>query len=203
MPIEVKESDRWFEQLQLGDDLALNRIMIRWQQPLRSFAWRYLHSESDAEDMVIETFVRLYQNRRKLRANTNLSAWLFTTLSRLCLNHLRWRRRHPSVAGVARDNPLPTDPVESGLSVPQPADPARSLETSESLESLKALIDRLPHDQKTVLLLHTYEDLSLREIALIVGGSEKSVEMRLYRTRKHLRSELGRVHDLREPVRSA
>jgi RNA polymerase sigma-70 factor (ECF subfamily) len=50
---------------------------------------------------------------------------------------------------------------------------------------------RLPHDLKTALLLHHYEQLSYREIGSVVGCSERGVETRLYRARQRLREELA------------
>ena len=57
--------------------------MARWQRPLHSFAYRYCQNRADAEDLVAQTFVRLYQQRLRLRPDTRLSAWLFTTLTHL------------------------------------------------------------------------------------------------------------------------
>ena len=186
MPPEHESDATCLEQLRSGDDLALNRIMSRWQHPLLSFARRYVRSESDAEDLVVEAVVRLYQNRRKLRRKTNLSAWLFTTLTNLCLNHLRWQKRHPSVGGSGPcldDNPSAPWAQDS-------VHPGDAMEYDERVQALREEIDQLPHEQKTVLILHHYEKMSLREIAAIVGCSEKGVENRLYRTRRRLRSRM-------------
>ena len=84
--------------LQRGDASALNRLIARWQRPLLSFAYRYVQNTADAQDVVAETFVRLYHGRGRLRPDTNLPAWLFTTLTNLCRNHHRWKRRHPTVS---------------------------------------------------------------------------------------------------------
>ncbi len=65
-----------------------------------------------------------------------------------------------------------------------------AMEHDERVGVLRDEIDRLPHDQKTILILHHYEQMSLREIAAIVGCSEKGVENRLYRTRRRLRMKL-------------
>src|SRR5947209_11010141 len=85
------------QSMQKGDDHALNRFIERWKYPLHSFAYRYVQNATDAGDLVAETFVRLYQHRNRLDADANISAWLFTILSNLCRNHLRWRKRHPTV----------------------------------------------------------------------------------------------------------
>ncbi len=166
--------------LREGGAAALDEIVARWQRPLFAFAWRYLHHHADAEDLVVETFVRLHAQRDRLRPDTNLSAWLFTTLTNFCHNHHRWRRRHPEQS------------LEAALDAPAPATPPPSiaLEEDELAATVRTAIDRLPHDQKTALLLHHYEQLGYREIAAIVGCSERGVETRLYRARQQLRETL-------------
>ncbi len=181
-------------ELQRGDASALNRLIQRWQRPLLSFAYRYVQNSADAQDMVADTFVRLYQGRSRLRPDTNLPAWLFTTLTNLCRNHHRWKRRHPTVAfGVP-----PADGGSNGHRAEEYMDPAASeaspdvmLARDESLDALKEAIDALPHDLKVSVLLHHYEHLSYREIASITHCSERGVETRLYRARQQLRKSLA------------
>lgn len=181
--------------LQQGEATALNRLIARWQRPLLNFAYRYVQNSTDANDLVAEAFVKLYQQRLRLRADTRLSAWLFTTLSNLCHNHQRWKRRHPTVALSSSDN-MPGDPGEwdgtvSGVASDQPT-PEAILEKNELVAAVRAAIDLLPHDLKVTLLLHHYEHQSYREISAVVGCSERGVETRLYRARQQLRVSLTR-----------
>ena len=83
--------------LRAGDDTALERLIARWEKPLFAFAWRYVRNSADARDLAAEVFVRLYQNRERMAEDSNLAAWLFTTLVNLCRNRHRWQQRHPSV----------------------------------------------------------------------------------------------------------
>lgn len=181
------------QELQRGDTSALNRMIARWQRPLLAFAYRYVQNSSDSQDLVAEAFVRLYQRRAQLRADTNLSAWLFTTLTNLCHNHHRWKRRHPTVAfGPGTD----ADPAgDQALSAMDPASgdatPDVALARDESLDALRNAVDALPHDLKVTVLLHHYERLSYKEIALITHCSERGVETRLYRARLQLKEELA------------
>jgi RNA polymerase sigma-70 factor (ECF subfamily) len=175
--------------LQRGDASALNRLIGRWQRPLLGFAYRYLQNSADAQDVVAETFVRLYQRRMRLRPDTNLSAWLFTALTNLCHNHHRWKRRHPTVAfGPPDADSSGADEADSPSGDPGPD---AVLAHEETLGALKKAIDRLPHDLKASVLLHHYEHLSYREIASITGRSERGIETRLYRARQQLRLELA------------
>jgi RNA polymerase sigma-70 factor (ECF subfamily) len=187
LPRDPNDDHELFAALQRGDDTALNRLIARWEQPLFAFAWRYLHHQVDAQDLVAETFVRLYQHRERLRADTKLSAWLFTTLANLCHNRHRWHRRHPT---VSLDDP-DTSAGDSGDLMPQvPATGSVRLEQEEMQAALHAAMDRLPHDLRVTVLLHYFDRLSYREIGEITGCSERGVETRLYRARQWLRTEL-------------
>ncbi len=180
--------------LQRGEAAGLNGLIDRWQRPLHHFAFRYAQNTADAHDLVAETFVRLHQQRLKLRPDTKLSAWLFTTLTNLCHNHHRWKRRHPTVAldapvGNGTHDPDRVMPAME-LASEQPA-PDAALENDETIATVRTAIDRLPHDLKVTLLLHHYDRLSYREIAEIAGCSERGVETRLYRARQQLREMLA------------
>lgn len=177
--------------LQAGDDHALNRLIARWQRPLLAFAYRYLQNEADARDLTAEAFVRLYQQRARLRVDTHLSSWLFTALANLCHNHHRWKRRHPTVAiDVSPNHEYSGLALADTLSDNEPG-PSAVLQHDEEMDALRAAIARLPHDLRTTLLLHHYEQLSYREIATVVGCSERGVETRLYRARQRLRDDLA------------
>lgn len=179
--------------LQQGDASALNRLIGRWQRPLHSFAYRYCQNQSDAEDLVAQTFARLYQQRTRFRPDTRLSAWLFTTLTNLCHNHHRWKRRHPTVnleSGPAGAGDEPARGPSQDNLVSDQMSPDQALERDEALAAVRAAIGRLPHDLKVTLLLHHYDRLSYREIAEITGCSERGVETRLYRARLQLREML-------------
>lgn len=175
-----------FQLLQHDDESGLNRLVARWEQRLFAFAWRYLRNEADAREVVVEVFVRLHQQRTRLRPDTNLPAWLFTTLANLCHNRHRWRRRHP----------------ESVLDESEPAEgwptPRAEVERDEALTALGAALDQLPPELKTAVLLHHYEGWSYREIADMAHCSERGVETRLYRARQLLRGALA--DQLREPA---
>ena len=179
--------------LQQGEAAALNRLISRWQRPLHSFAYRYCQTRADAEDLVAQTFARLYQQRLRLRTDTKLSAWLFTTLTNLCHNHHRWKRRHPTTALEAPAEGAPGNgspgPGRNDHASEQLA-PDEHLVQDETLATVRAAIDRLPHDLKVTLLLHHYDRLSYREIGQITGCSERGVETRLYRARLQLRERL-------------
>lgn len=174
-----------------GDDAALEAIIRRWERPLFSFAYRYTQNEDATRDIVQETFARVYVKRERYDSAYPLSSWIFTIAANLCRNKARWHRRHPEVSidssGEERTGECS---ILETLAADAPS-PTACAEEEEELELLKSAVMALPHDLRTTVLLHHYENLSYKEIAVIVGCSARGVETRLYRARKLLRKRLG------------
>lgn len=175
--------------LKAGDDLALNELMSRWQQPLAAFLLRYTANEFDVLDLSQETFVRVYESRRRYQPTAKFSTWLFTIAANLSRNLARWRERHPTVSLYA---PGDGSTLSLEQSLPAPGEsPVDSAEREDLAGAVREHIQRLPHDLKTAVLLSEYHDLSHAEIAGVLGCSAKAVETRLYRARRALHSSLS------------
>lgn len=182
--------------LQAGEDLALNELMTRWQVPLVSFICRYIGNQSEAVDLAQETFVRVYQNRLRYQPKAKFSSWLFTIAGNLCQNHLRWKNRHPTVSMTPNDDDRGAADLADSLAGTErtPADAAAQNDLARCVEEI---IQSLPHDLKTVVLLFEYQDLGYDEISTVLGCSVKAVETRLYRARKILREQLERLNAIK------
>jgi RNA polymerase sigma-70 factor, ECF subfamily len=177
--------------LKNGEDQVLNELMGRWQQPLVSFIYRYIGQETEALDLAQETFVRVYETRHRYTVQGKFSTWLFTIAANLSRNYLRWRQRRGDSASKGWD----AKGAESAESVQSEEDsPDQAAMRSESIALIKEVVNQLPHDLKTIILLYEYQGLSYEEIASVLGCSIKAVEMKLYRTRKLLRERLARTH---------
>ena len=173
--------------LKSGEDSILNELMTRWQQPLVAFIYRYIHHETDALDLAQETFVRVYEKRRRYKVQAKFSTWLFAIAANLCRSYLRWQQRRRAASPETRD----TEEVELAEHVESLEDsPDQAAMRSESISLIRVAIDKLPHDLKTAILLHEYQSLPYAEISSVLGCSIKAVEMKLYRARQLLRERL-------------
>jgi RNA polymerase sigma-70 factor, ECF subfamily len=180
--------------LKNGEDLILNELMTRWQQPLVAFIYRYIGHQADALDLAQETFVRVYQSRSRYTARAKFASWLFTIAANLCRNYVRrWERG----GGTAMESLDADSTNTSEWVLTSDNSPDQAAIKSELISSVKEAITRLPHDLKTVILLYEYEDRSYEEISSVLGCTIKAVEMKLYRARKLLRELLSRA-DLRD-----
>ena len=180
--------------LKNGEDLMLNELMTRWQQPLVAFIYRYIGHQSDALDLAQETFVRIYQARSRYTARAKFASWLFAIAANLCRNYVRrWERG----GGTAMASLDAHSSNTSEWILTSDDSPDQAVIKSELISSIKEALSKLPHDLKMVILLYEYEDLSYEEISSALGCSIKAVEMKLYRARKSLRELLSRA-DLRD-----
>jgi RNA polymerase sigma-70 factor (ECF subfamily) len=166
--------------LQRGEELALNRLMARWERPLRSFLYRSTHNEHDALDLAQETFVRIYQHRARYRAGAQFSTWMFQIALNLARDHARRARRRP------------TDSLEEAPEQFTTATPRADATDAETAAAVRSAVAALPEDLREAVLLSEFQDLSHAEIAEIVGTTPKGVETRLYRAREKLRGPLSR-----------
>ena len=176
--------------LRAGEDLALNELMARWQQPLVNFLARFCGSEATALDLAQETFIRIYEARARYDLRGKFSTWLYTIAGNLARNSHRWQQRHPTISLDAPAEETGTT-LATYLPDPAPAPDARA-ETTERANAVRAAIAQLPEDQRTIILLSEYEDRSHAEIAAVLACTPKAVETRLYRARQTLRDKLAR-----------
>lgn len=165
--------------LQSGENPALDRLMTRWQVPLRAFLYRSTQNESDAMDLAQETFVRVYRHRARYRPGSRFSTWLFAIAYNLARDRARRLAVRPTTA--LDDAPEPVDP----------RNPRSRSEADERVAAVRDAIAKLPTDLRTAVILSEYDDCSYAEIAAITGATVKAVETRLYRARMHLRKRLS------------
>ena len=180
MPTEADLDSDDMRALQNGEDRALDRLMTRWQNPLRSFLFRHTQNEAVALDLAQETFVRVYQARARFRDNARFSTWLFAIAFNLARDNTRRQYRHPTESLDATNEPIDSHHAFA------------SAEEQERTTAVRAAIADLPDDLRAAVLLFEYEGHSHAEIATIIGASTKAVETRLYRARQQLKKALVR-----------
>ena len=129
-----------------------------------------LRSEPDAEDAVQEAVLKAWRHFGRFRRDSDLKPWLLTIVANQC----RDQRRSRWWSVVRRSEP-PDDVVDATSSV----DPAAV--------DLRRAIDHLAHDERLVLILRYYLDLSYEEVAQTLGTTTKAAKSRTYRAIQRLR----------------
>jgi RNA polymerase sigma-70 factor (ECF subfamily) len=150
-------------------------------------ARRLLRSDDDCADAVQEAFISAYQAIDRFAGNSRLSTWLHRIVVNACLMKLRSRNRHPE---VSIDTLLPTFTGWGHHAVGVPdwsKAPDDDLMTDETRALVRRMIDELPDDFRTILLLRDIEELSTEEAATALAISIGAAKVRLHRARQALR----------------
>lgn len=166
-----------------GDPGAARQVVERFGNRLMGFAFRMTADRSVSEDIVQETFLRLWKNAGNWKPKAPLKAWLHRVAYNLAIDHLR--------------RPV-TAPEEAGLGVPDPEPgPADRLQESHVGAAVAGELAALPERQRAALALVYYQDLTNIEAAAAMDISVEALESLLSRARRTLRARLeGRREEL-------
>ncbi len=171
--------------VRMGDEAALGALMERWERPVKALIARIVLNTGEAEELAQETFVRVWQQREKFRADAEFRPWVFAIAVNLARNRLRWWRRRP---GVSLDEWSETSEIGDGRWEMG----GSALERVERAAAVREAIAGLPVELREAIVLFEYEGMSQAEIAEAVGATAKAVETRIYRAKEKLRGALRR-----------
>ncbi len=168
-----------------GDENAFAELVRRYTGKLGAFAYRNLFNRTDAEDVVQDTFLKLWQNPQLWDPGrgAKFSSWVYRVVMNAC--HDRNRGLKPSLELV--EDILPANAPEQD----------RQMIAAERTQTVEGMISRLPDRQRQALLLCFYEELSRAEAARIMGIGVKALESLLSRAKAALKVDMALQEDLR------
>jgi len=173
-----------------GDMAAFEQLVERHQRLVIGTVGRMLGTNSDAEDIAQQVFVRVWKNVKRYEPRAKFTTWLLKITRNLVFNELRRRSRHPAVPLQSE-----TDEEERPLKDEHAVAPDASLLDHELQEAVDTAIAQLPETQRMAVVLRRYEELSYEEIAETLDQSVSAVKSLLFRARTELRESLKRYLD--------
>jgi RNA polymerase sigma-70 factor (ECF subfamily) len=174
------------EQLVKGDQSAFAELVRRYQKKLYSLAYQMLGNHLDADEVVQESFVRVYNRREGLGSVANFTSFLIRIATNYSIDLLRKRRVHAEVT----DDPetLPGEiQIHLAGKVKTPGD---VFQDKVIMSEVKSALEKLPPRQKITTILHDIEGYSKSEIAEILECPEATVRSNLHIARGKLKKIL-------------
>jgi RNA polymerase sigma-70 factor (ECF subfamily) len=163
-----------------GDEAVFERLVRGLAPVLLRFARATLAaSPAEAEEVVQEALIRLWQQAASWQPDGRISAWAYRVTYRLCIDRLR--RLRPAVD---------LDAVADDLADPAPLPGAR-LARLEDVRAVQAAVAALPERQRTAIVLCHYQGLAQAEAAVVMGLGEEAYESLLARARRRLRARFA------------
>ena len=173
--------------LRTRDVAVLQLLVEEYQDRLVRYLVYVLGRRDGVDDLVQETWLRVMERGKSYDGRSRFEPWLFTVARHIAIDFLR-RRREVSLDAEDDGRLVVMAPVSQAMS------PFALAARTEDAERLAGALQELAAVQREALVLRFMEDLSLQEIAAVVGAPVPSVSARIYRGLAALRSQMEEKH---------
>jgi len=167
-----------------GDQKAFREIVEKHQTSILNLCARFIGNQEDAEEIAQDVFIRLLRYADSYQPRAKLSTYLYRIAVNLSLNRVRdnkWKRYVTLDSTKARGRLIDKAVSHS---------PDQLLEQKEKSEAIRAIVNSLPANQRTAVILKRFEGLSYAEIAEVMKVSVSAVESLLFRAKQTLKKKL-------------
>lgn len=171
---------------QNGDVYAFDLLVRRYKDPLLNFIYRFLGDLVESEDIVQETFYRVYKNKHYYKEVAKFSTWIYTIAGNLAKTELR-RRKRRKVFSIHKETA-----AEKELELPDlKSDPEKEVNTVITENIIHKAITSLPQKFRQVIVLRDIQGFSYEEISSIIKVPLGTVKSRVNRARLKLQKDLN------------
>lgn len=162
----------------MGDDYGLEQVIEMYKDSLIFFLMQYVKNINIAEELTEDTFVAIAVKRPKFRDNARFKTWLFTIARNKALNYLKspWHKKRITI----EEAPLPSE-----MDCPE-----KRLLQEERYRELYSAIQKLPKNQREMILLVYFEEMAVSEASAVIHKTRGQGSSILARARRSLRTIL-------------
>ena len=180
-----EDLSRVIESAIAGNRDSMDELLQRVQPRLRAYILRSTLNEDLTEDIVQETMLQLLSSLKTLTDPSRFWPWLFTIANNKKISHFRAAKRHPATHFSALQEHLLESAMEEDT-----ADIHEKPAMKELHRIVLATMEKLTHDERSVLSLRCFEDMPYREIAEVTGCSQSTIRVQFLRARNKLHKSL-------------
>lgn len=176
-----------------GDARAFEVLYQRHRGPLFRYVSRQVSSRAQAEELFQDVWTNVIRNRERYEVRARFTTWLYRIAHNRLVDSYREAGRHPTVSLDATSDGDETDAAPEAATVPASvqASAERQLGAERAVERLRQAIDELPADQREAFLLQEETDLTLEDIARLVGVGRETIKSRLRYASAKLRAAVS------------
>tara|TARA_R110002050_G_scaffold281956_1_gene429606 strand:- start:16667 stop:17239 length:573 start_codon:yes stop_codon:yes gene_type:complete len=174
-----------------GNQLYFKILIDKYQSLVLNTCFHFIHNKNDAEDLTQEVFIKAYLSIKKFKYQSKLSTWLYRIAVNKSLNFVRDNKKRTvfkSIENFFNKSAKPELQIE---------DTTTRIHEEEyddikiqRLKLLRESIQLLSKNQKTAFILHKYEELSYKEISIIMNISLASVEGLIHRAKLNVQKNI-------------
>ena len=169
---------------QKGDERAYVELVNRYKDRLLNFVFQFLGDIEQAEDVVQDTMLRLYEKKHYYKEIAKFSTWIYTIARNLANTELRKRKRRKTtyLSQLSKERQFEIPAIQDDVD--------QSLQNEFINDRIQSAINNLPEHSKVVIILRDIQELSYEEISNIVEVPLGTIKSRINRARIQLQAEL-------------
>jgi len=188
----VRPDEELIAEVLAGQTAAYAELASRYRDKVERVCRRFFADSEIVRDLAQESFIRAFTKLSTFRAEMPFGAWLRAVVTNVCYDELRRRQRRPE--DLVADFSAPEYTWAQLVSEATPEEIVSAAEQrQEAVDLAHRLLDSLRPDDKTVMILKEAENLSVTEIAKILGWSEAKVKIRAFRARQLMRKRAEQI----------
>lgn len=173
-----------------GDSYAFDQLVRRYKDPLLNFIFRFIGDIIESEDIVQDTFYRVYKNKHYYKEVAKFSTWIYTIAGNLAKTELRKRKRR-KIFSINKETQS-----EKEFELPDPErDPEEEVNSTITEKHIYKAIRNLPPKFRQVIILRDVQGFSYEEISSIIKVPLGTVKSRVNRARLRLQDDLSFLLD--------
>ena len=173
-----------------GDGTAYRGLVEKYQTRIYQVVYGIVRNPEDARDITQDAFVKAYKNLGKFRLESSFYTWIYRIASNLAIDLTRKQKRRQTTSGF--DESIATKDGDGMMLEQHTHDsPRKVVERKELYGLIMDALDKLPGEQKQIIVLREVEGMSYKEISDVMEIPEGTVMSRLYYARKKLQKILG------------
>jgi len=192
MAVASLDEHELIKQLRAQNEAALGAFMAQYETRVFGLALRLTGNRQDAEEVLQDVFLTVFQKIDSFRGDSKLSSWLYRIATNAALMKLRKR---PKVQQIPLEEELGPGMTEDGMIAEPVVDwsrlPNDELDRKELGQRIEQAMNLLPADYRSVVVLRDVEGLSAQEACEVLSLSEAALKSRLHRGRLFLRKQLA------------
>ena len=173
----TKNDQTYIDKVLKGDANAFSILIERYKNMVFTLALKMVKNREEAEEISQDTFIKAYKNLNKFKGESKFSTWLYKIGYRTCLDNLKKSKGKYNIDTI---DEITINKIKSTDGI------LESIERKERAEIINICMLSLPEDERAILWMFYFDELSLKEIIEVTDFSEANVKVKLHRARKSL-----------------
>lgn len=183
----INNDQHYINKVLEGDTNSFSFLVEKYKDMVFTLALKVVKSREEAEEVSQDSFIKAFRSLDKFKGDSKFSTWLYKIVYNNCMDLVKKKARKYNTSTI---DEVVENRIEAAESTMQ------TIERKERAELMQECLQELPEDERTIVWMFYYKELSLKELIEVTSLSEANLKVKLHRARKKL---LAIVQEKLEP----